>query len=199
MPLPLVQDARIVPSKVTRYGVGGGLLVSLDEETVYQPDGPSNKNETTELQYTPLPFVSGWGRVGLGGGGELQVAFQLPSFAISLGGKYGLVGREAGSAFALALSGDVTVSPVMVEWGIGGSLHATIRLSKDVDLDLTGRFGTWVGQWHVPAVTTTMGVTIHDGDKERWHVTLGWAQPVAIPGFEGRSIQAGFAGVAWSR
>ncbi len=198
-PLPLLQDARIVPGGTTRYGVGGGLIVSLDPETVYEPDGKSSAAETIELQYTPLPFLAGWGRVGLGGGGELQVGFQLPSFAISLGGKYGLLGRAQNSPASLAISADLSVSPVMVDWGAGGSLHASFRLVDGISLDVTGRFGTWVGQWHTPAVTATLGVTIDDDHTEQWHVVAGWAQPVPIPGLSGRSIQAGFLSIAWTK
>jgi len=199
MPLPMLQDARIVPDGQTRYGVGGGLIVSLDEETVYEPDGKSSAAETVELQYYPLPYLSGWGRIGLGSGAELQVGFQLPSFGISLGAKYGLVGRDKGSPASLAVSTDLTVSPVMVDWGVGGSLHASFRLVEGVSLDVTGRFGTFLGQWNAPAVTAALGVTLDDSDNEQWHIVAGWAQPVPIPGIEGKSVQAGFLTVAWTK
>lgn len=212
VPLPLLQDARIVPDGVVQYGVGGGLIVSLDPDTAYEPDGDLGQAELdangeptkaataerTDLQYIPLPYLSGWGRVGLGGGAELQVAFQLPSFAISIGGKFGLIGREESAPASLALSADITVSPVMVDWGIGGSIHTSFLLTDGISLDITGRFGTWVGSWNAPAITATLGLSIDGDAQETWSVVAGWAQPIPIPGITGRSIQAGFLGLAWS-
>ena len=173
-PIPLLQDARLVRQGRTRYGFAGSIFMPTDADTIFEPDGPGTGPDH-DLQFIPLPAARGWARIGLGPG-ELQLAFQVPSFSISLGAKLGIVGTDPGSPFALAISGDLTGSPVLGRYGFGGTLLTSVRLTSGVSLDLGGRVGTFPGLWDDPVVTPTLGVTI--GDPHHIYVVVGGAVPL---------------------
>lgn len=169
-PIPVLQDARIVPKGRRRMGVALGIAVPTDSETYFEPDGEGS-GDRRDYQWHPLAHVMGWIRAGFGIV-EVQAAFQLPVFMITGATKVGVVGREAGSPFALAISADLGVSPVFGSLAYGGSLHLSVRLSDEVGLDLMGRGGTSGPLWNDPTVTSTLGVSI--GQGKQIHVVAGY-------------------------
>ncbi len=179
-PVPLLQNARVVPKGVTRVGLAGAAFLPTASETFYEPDGPGSGNQE-DLRWVPLPHLVGWTRLGLGGG-ELQAAFQVPSFTMTLAGKLGIVGLERGSPFAMALGVDGGFSPVAGSAGLGGTLMTSVGLGGTTSLDLSVRAGTFTSWWQDLALTATAGVSF--GQGATWHLVAGAIVPVrdATPG-----------------
>ena len=171
-PLPMLQDARIVPKHKTRVGVAGQVAFPLEEGTYFTPDGPGAKGASdADLAYLPLTHLSGWIRYGLEDHLELQGIVHIPTFTVLLGVKMGLVGQTIDDPFGLALVLDGGVSLAFLNPAYGASLVSTIALGHEVALDLSARFGALSGLWAAPSLTTMVGVSV--GRKEIIRVGLG--------------------------
>ena len=130
---------------------------------------PQNQ-DIEDLHLKPLPHVVGWYRQGVKVG-EVQASFQVPGFVMGGGFKLPLVGRGRDAPFSLATSVDVASSPMLVQFGTGISLHATVRPRPTWALDLTVRGGVSPGLWAQGAVTVLGGVTL--GRTKPWRVMGG--------------------------
>ena len=171
-PLPMLQDARIVPKHKTRVGVAGQVAFPLEEGTYFTPDGPGAKGASdADLAYLPLTHLSGWIRYGLEDHLEFQGIVHIPTFTVLLGVKMGLVGQTIDDPFGLALVLDGGVSLAFLNPAYGASLVSTIALGHEVALDLSARFGALSGLWAAPSLTTMVGVSV--GRKEIIRVGLG--------------------------
>jgi hypothetical protein len=191
-PVTVLQDARAVPKGKTRAGVAGAVFMPLRAQTYFEPDGPGTQRDVEQdLQYLPLLHVIGWARVGVGSGTEFQGGFQLPSFAITFAGKWSFVGRQPGSPFAMALSADVAVSPVLFDYGMGGTLHLSGQVADGVSLDVSGRVGTFPVFWHELSVAPTLGVTL--GTATQIHIAIGGVIPALGKDVPGAWIAVGYS------
>lgn len=173
-PLPLLQEATPLKKGASRSGVVGAAFVPVTE-TRYSADGGPAYDQPN-LQYHPLLHLKGWHRVGLGGASEAAGAFELPTFTISAAGKLGILGTDPGDPFSLSLGADVGGSLVLGQVAWGGTLMASVRPQSSLSIDLSGRVGVWPGLWHLPAVTSTLGVSV--GETDPIHVALGVVVPL---------------------
>lgn len=175
--LGILEDSHVLPASASRAGVAGAVFMPL-EHTVFQPDGPTRDASSGKqnLAYLPLPHVIGWYRRGLGDRVEVRTSFQVPSFAIAVSGKLGLVGPRAGAPFALALSAEAGASPVLLGALYGATVHVGVAVGPAASLDLTARYGVAVGLNSDPGLTAGLGVNF--GRLRRYHVALGAHVPL---------------------
>lgn len=173
----ILEDAHILPDGVSRAGVAGAVFLPL-ERTVFQPDGPTRdvSSGTQNLAYLPLPHVIGWSRQGLGDRVEVRGSFQVPSFAIAVSAKLGLIGPRAGAPFALALSAEAGASPVLLGALYGATLHMGVAVGPSASLDLSARYGVAVGLYGDPGLTPSLGLNL--GRGRRYHVAVGAHVPL---------------------
>lgn len=188
-PVPLLQEAPVARKGKTIVAVAGAVFLPTQPGTFHEPDGPT-VDPGNDLVWIPLPQVLGWVRYGLGMSMELQTAFHLPSFAISVGLKLGILGSDPGDVFGLAVAVDVGASPVLLDVSYGGTLITSFAVSSDLSIDLSGRFGSMVGLWRMPVVTALAGLSA--GEHDRLKVGLGyvWA-PL------GGAAEGAYLGVGW--
>jgi hypothetical protein len=171
-PLSVLQDARIMPKGDGTPGVGVAVALPTQRGTYAKPDGDAQEDQT-DLYLKPLPHVLGWYRHGVGGRVEFQELFSLPTFTMGAAMKFGVIGPDEGSPFALALSAEMGGSPVLGQALLGGALHMSVRASAKVSLDATGHFGVIPGLWRRPGVTATAGVSVKT-EQRIWHVVGGY-------------------------
>jgi len=193
----VLQDARLVAKGEERVGIAGSLIMPLDPETRYDPNYGATVAtgvKNPDMQYIPLPTMLGWYRRGLGVV-EAQTSFSIPSFMVSVGMKLGIVGRDPGSPFALALTGEINWSPVDGATTFGAILHMSFMLSRRVSLDLSGRVGNYPGHWLGLTVSPTLGVTVGLKESKKLHIFAGGMIPTGI-GPSTRALWLG-AGVSY--
>lgn len=187
-PVPLLQDARIIPKGEGAPGFGVAVSLPTRRGTYAKPDGETQEDQT-DLYLRPLPHVLGWYRRGVGGRTEFQALFSLPTFTMGAAMKFGLIGPDEGSPFALSLSAEMGGSPVLGQALLGGGMYMSVQASKTVSLDTGGHFGVTPGLWRRPALTAMAGVSIR-GAHRTWHVGGGYtfdigfdSNPAAWVGF----------------
>ena len=166
-PVPMLQGGDVLRSGSKDSGLALVTLLPTRRNTFLI--APQNA-EVEELYHKPLPHLVGWYRQGVKMG-EIQASFQVPGFVMGGGFKMPLWGRARGSVFSLAASMDVASSPVLVQFGTGISLHATVRPGPGWALDLTTRFGASPGLWTRGAVTILGGVSL--GETRPWRIMAG--------------------------
>lgn len=188
-PVPLLQDARVLREGKMKVAVGGAAFVPVYADTTFEPDGPTADAPKHDLRYIPLGHMFGWVRYGVGWA-EIQAAFHVPSFAISLGTKIGLFGNDPEDIFGLALGLDLGASPVLLDLSYGGTLIMTIAPVRDLSIDLSARFGAMSGLWKLPALTLLAGLGIGDTDKLR--IAVGYTlDPLGV------AAEGLYVGAAW--
>jgi len=172
-----LEDAHVLPAGAARSGVAGAVFLPL-ERTIFQPDGPTRDVSSGEqdLAYLPLPHIIGWSRQGMGDRVEVRGSFQVPSFAIALSGKVGLIGPRPGAPFSLALSAEAGASPVLLGALYGATLHVGVAVGPAASLDATARYGVAVGLYSDPGLTTGLGLNF--GRGRRYHVAVGAHVPL---------------------
>ena len=177
-PVGILQDARLVPKGRERVGIAGALFLPLSEGTYFNPDGMVKlPDPDQDLQYIPLAHLIGWARFGFKYV-ELQTAFSVPAFIITVGGKVGIVGARRGSPFALSLSAELNLSMMTADAGAGATLLTSVMLVDHVSLDLSVRVGNYPALWSGLSVTPTLGVSW--GSSTRYHLAAGGVVPTGI-------------------
>ncbi len=187
-PVPLLQDAHLLPEGKTRVAVGGAAFVPVNADTYFEPDGPTGGTKH-DLRYVPLGHMFGWVRHGMGFA-EIQAAFHVPSFAIVLGTKIGLFGNDPEDLFGMALGLDLGASPVLLDLTYGGTLIMTLAPVRDLTIDVSARFGAMSGLWNLPALTVLAGLGI--GEKDKLRIGLGYTfDPLGV------AAEGFYLGAAW--
>lgn len=180
-PIPIPQQASLVPAGEDRMGLSGALVLPLEANTRWTPDGeltPTASARQPDLQYTPLPSATGWIRRGTGWG-ETQVAVSMPSFLITVATKVGLVGLSPESSFSLALSAEANAAPITASLSVGSTLLSSVSLGRGITMDMGVRVGNFTGIWQGLTVTPTVGMTLPlQGDKQ-FHIGIGCTLPTA--------------------
>ena len=171
-PIPMLQEGPIVPKGKLRVAVGGAVFLPITEDAHFAPDGPAGKIDGS-LQYIPLPHVAGWARYGLNDWIELQATTSIPTFALSIGAKFGLVGQKRYSPFSFAIAAEVGGSPILMQSTMGVTLVSSFQLSRQVALDASVRFGTNPGMWQMPVLTPVASIAI--GRKDQFRLGAGFA------------------------
>ena len=166
-PVPLLQGAETLSPGSEDRGVGVFTVVPLREGASIVP---VQNAEVEEVHQKPLPSLVGWYRRGMGVG-EVQAAFQVPAFTMAVGYKVAFLGGSRSDTVSLAVSADMSWSPMLGAYGTTGSLHATFRPDRTYAIELLGRFGTFPGLWKLPALMVGGGVAI--GERLPWRIQGG--------------------------
>jgi len=181
-PVSIMQEASLVPKGKDRVGMGGTVLVPLDPDTRWQPDGeltPEASANQPDLQYYPIPAFSGWIRRGTGWG-ETQASISMPSFIITLASKVGILGLKSESPFSLAISGEINFAPITGSVTLGTTLLSSTQVGGGVSLDIGARVGNYTGVWLGLAVAPTLGVSVPLSNGSTFHVGAGANIPTGI-------------------
>ena len=156
-----------------RGGIAATVALPVTDGVLLEPDGTGTGHEDQDLGWTPLPAAVGWYRHGVGGSGEAQVAFEVPSTTTSLSYKQGVFGTGKDALMGMAVAFDIGSNTVFGQSSMGGSVIFDGRLSGTTRWHLSARGGTWPPLWALPHVTVTGGLSW--GGATRFHARLGWA------------------------
>ena len=181
-PLPMYQEASLVPKGKDKVGMAGTIVMPLAPETRWQPDGeltPEASAKQPDLQYYPLPSVTGWIRRG-NGWGESQASISMPSFIITLASKLGIVGLKPGSPFSMALSAEINFAPITASASAGATLFLSTQVGGGVSLDLSTRVGNFTGVWRGLGASPTLGVSIPLDNGSTFHIGAGANIPTGV-------------------
>ncbi len=171
-PIPMLQEGPIVPKGKLRVAVGGSAFLPITADARFAPDGPTGKVDGS-LQYIPLPHAVGWARYGLASWIELQATTSIPTFTMTVGAKFGLVGQRRFSHFSLAIAAEAGGSPILLQSTMGVTLVSSFQLSPTVAVDLSARFGTSAGLWQMPVLTPVASIAI--GRSSQFRMGAGFA------------------------
>jgi hypothetical protein len=172
-PIGLVQTSQVLGPNRAKGGIAATVAMPLRKGVLLEPDGKGTGTEKQDLAYKPLPALVGWYRHGVGGSGEAQVAFEMPSTTTSISYKQGIFGGDPDSVMGMAIAVDIGTNTVFGQSAMGGSVILGGRLGGTTRWHLTGRAGTWPPLWALPHVTVTGGVSW--GTAKVWHLRGGWA------------------------
>jgi hypothetical protein len=180
--MTIFQEAQLVRKGIDKVGIGGTAAVPLEPGTRFEPDGSptsTTKKKQPDLQFIPLPALTGWVRRGTGWG-EHQASVSFPSFIITLATKVGLFGLKQGSALAMSISGEINFAPVAGSMTAGATLLFSASLGQGVSLDLSSRVGNFAGLWLGLGVVPTMGLSLDLANGSRLHLGVGGNLPTGV-------------------
>ena len=181
-PMTIFQEAQLVRKGADKVGFGGTAAAPLEPDTRFDPDGgltSTARKKQPDLQFIPLPALTGWIRRGTGWG-EHQASVSLPSFIITLATKVGLFGRKQGSALAMSISGEINFSPVTGTMTAGATLLFSASVGEGVSLDLSSRVGNFAGLWLGLGVAPTVGLSLDLANGARLHLGVGGNLPTGV-------------------